>query len=213
MAGKVKTLKPAKRKAGRPPATFSARDALLFGAGSAFGTLGFAEAGIDDICSAANVGRATFYRFFRGKDEIFAALLDTANAHVEAAVMLAVNEAKGVESQLEAGIEAFLRAQIRSGNLARVLSAEVLSGRFAKQRAEGIRVFVQMFRSGVRSLGLRQQDDFVLYGLIGALEAISLEMLTRGTMEDAVIERAKASMLKILKGTLLGNRRATGSPK
>jgi AcrR family transcriptional regulator len=204
MANKVKEAPVRKRRVGRPPADFSAHDALLLGAERAFGTLGFADAGIDDICSAANVGRATFYRFFKNKDEILEALFERANTLVEDAVVRAISSTSGVEQQIEAGVEAFLRAQFLNGKLARVLVAEVMSGRFAKQREKNIQVFVKVFQTGMRNLGIKAPDVFVIHGLIGALEAISLEMLAEGEMDERLLARAKGAMLRIIKGTLLG---------
>ena len=43
---------------------------------------GYATTRVEDICAAASISRATFYRYFDGKDEVFDALIDLMMAEV-----------------------------------------------------------------------------------------------------------------------------------
>jgi AcrR family transcriptional regulator len=43
---------------------------------------GYAASRVDDICTEAAISRATFYRYFEGKDEIFDALIDLMSREV-----------------------------------------------------------------------------------------------------------------------------------
>lgn len=52
------------------------RDRLLEASLAVFGRRGYEDARVEDICQAAGSARATFYRYFGGKDDVFDALLD-----------------------------------------------------------------------------------------------------------------------------------------
>ena len=64
------------RRHGAPPVTRAeaTRGRLLEASLVVFGRKGVHETRVDDICDAAGVARATFYRHFDGKAEVFAAL-------------------------------------------------------------------------------------------------------------------------------------------
>jgi AcrR family transcriptional regulator len=49
---------------------------LLESALVVFSRKGFHDTRVDDVCSAAGISRATFYRYFEGKDALFDALVD-----------------------------------------------------------------------------------------------------------------------------------------
>ncbi len=51
------------------------RDRLVAAALEVFARKGYEDARVEDICQAAGSARATFYRHFSGKDEVFLALL------------------------------------------------------------------------------------------------------------------------------------------
>ena len=51
------------------------RDRLLSSALAVFGRVGFEDTRVEDICRAAGSSRATFYRHFSGKDDVFDGLL------------------------------------------------------------------------------------------------------------------------------------------
>jgi AcrR family transcriptional regulator len=58
------------------PSTDTRRLKIVESALAAFSRKGFYDSRVDDICSVARISRATFYRYFEGKDDIFDALLD-----------------------------------------------------------------------------------------------------------------------------------------
>ena len=53
------------------PRTGELRERLLDAAQRVFATSGYASATVDDIISAAATSRATFYRYFRSKEDLF----------------------------------------------------------------------------------------------------------------------------------------------
>jgi len=61
------------------------RNQILENALAVFSRNGFAASRVDDISTAAGISRATFYRYFDGKDDIFDALVDLMGNEVIAA--------------------------------------------------------------------------------------------------------------------------------
>lgn len=59
-----------------PPTLEKRRLHLLESALVVFARKGFHDTRIDDVCSAAGISRATFYRYFESKDALFDALVD-----------------------------------------------------------------------------------------------------------------------------------------
>lgn len=57
-------------------ATVDRRDQLLEQALVVLSRRSYAEARVEDICASAGVSRATFYRYFEGKDQLFDVLID-----------------------------------------------------------------------------------------------------------------------------------------
>jgi AcrR family transcriptional regulator len=49
---------------------------------SVFSRRGFYDSRVEDICAAAGISRATFYRYFEGKDDVFDALIEIMSAEV-----------------------------------------------------------------------------------------------------------------------------------
>jgi AcrR family transcriptional regulator len=65
-------------------AVLGTRDRLLAGALEVFARKGYEDARVEDICQEAGAARATFYRHFTGKDELFLALLHQLTAELDA---------------------------------------------------------------------------------------------------------------------------------
>ncbi len=67
------------------PPSQKRRDQILENALTVFSRKGFAASRVDDISAAAGISRATFYRYFDGKDGVFDALVDLMSTEVIAA--------------------------------------------------------------------------------------------------------------------------------
>src|SRR3954469_5521542 len=68
------------------------RARLLEAAGRVFARLGYEAASVDDIAFEAGIGKPTIYRYFEGKEALFAAVfaqtLDDLEARLDAALVL-----------------------------------------------------------------------------------------------------------------------------
>jgi AcrR family transcriptional regulator len=58
------------------------RTQILESALAIFSRKGFYDSRVDDICTTARISRATFYRYFDSKDEVFDALLEVMSREV-----------------------------------------------------------------------------------------------------------------------------------
>jgi AcrR family transcriptional regulator len=68
--------------AATPQSSEKRRNQILENALTVFSRSGFAASRVDDISTAAGISRATFYRYFDGKDDIFDALVDLMSIEV-----------------------------------------------------------------------------------------------------------------------------------
>jgi AcrR family transcriptional regulator len=65
-----------------PPTLEKRRSHLLESALVAFSSKGFHDTRVEDVCSTAGISRATFYRYFDGKEALFDALVDLMDVEV-----------------------------------------------------------------------------------------------------------------------------------
>lgn len=173
----------------------------MLGAGEAFGAKGFDAASVEDICRAANIVRSTFYRCYRSKEDVFAALLDAATTALVDSVRVAIASAHTTEERLDAALEAYLRAQAFAGPLARVLvhAATTPNAIGAARREKSVLELASLFRDG---LGADAPEDLLIYkALLSALEAISLDLMAEG-MDEEKIAHGKRLMKLLMAGLL-----------
>lgn len=84
------------------------RRALIDRAREAFATVGYQQAGIEDVSRAARVSRGALYHHFRDKKALFEAVVEQMQAEAAAAVATRAGRARNPWSQLMAGAEAYL---------------------------------------------------------------------------------------------------------
>lgn len=192
------------RKMGRPARDFSARSQILAGAGQAFGARGYGDTSVDDILTAADVSRRTFYRFFRNKDDVFEALYEVAASVLLQSVENAVAAVETQEAKLEAGVEAYLRTQAAAGALGRVLILEPLApgSRLAARHQETVHQFTKLFQRDVEKVRRKNIDPLLFRALVAAMEQVSLSLQAEAIETDFDIERGKRIMLRIAAATL-----------
>jgi len=80
------------------------RDQILDAAGEVFGQYGLRKTTMGDIVRAAGVARATVYRYFGSKDEVFVRVLEREMGDIIEAVRAAVAEESTTRKRLRAAI-------------------------------------------------------------------------------------------------------------
>jgi AcrR family transcriptional regulator len=158
------------------------RERLLEAGLEQFGTRGFGQTGVKDICRAAGLTDRYFYESFRDSAELFMAVFDRATQHMFELVARALADAPPEPAaQSRAVIEAYVRALADDPRLARVVFIEAPSAgpeverhmratlrRFARLAEEGARPYMP---KGMPDAALR----FGATSLVGAIERLMIE--------------------------------------
>jgi len=192
------------KRMGRPPADYSARDVIVQGAAEAFGRLGYARTSVEDILAAAGVSRRTFYRVFRGKDEVFHLLFDRALATALELIRAAVAGADTPAAKVEAGLRAYLGAHLAIGPLARVLLLEQFppGSTFGKRREAAVEAFIQLVEQEVRGLRRERVDPLLVRGVVAALDHVAIQLVGESRAGAFDVERGLRVMYRILAASL-----------
>ncbi len=75
---------------------------ILRAARELFGQFGLKKASVDDVARAASVSKATIYKYFSSKEDIFAAVVGAEAEEMLAAIRAAVEEERTLEGKLRA---------------------------------------------------------------------------------------------------------------
>ena len=158
------------------------RERLLDAGLTEFGTRGFGQTGVKDICRAAGLTDRYFYESFSDGTELFTAVFDRATQRLFELVAHALAESPpNPAEQSRAVIEAYVRALADDPRLARVVFIEAPSAgpdverhmratlrRFARLAEAGARPYLP---AGVSDAALR----FGATSLVGAIERLMIE--------------------------------------
>jgi AcrR family transcriptional regulator len=88
--------------------TLAQADKILAAAARLFATQRFHEARMEDIATAAEVGKGTLYRYFKDKDELYDALLVRAGEQLSRRLAEETAPASGARARLEAVVAALI---------------------------------------------------------------------------------------------------------
>jgi len=170
-----------------------------------FSKLGADATRVEDLLAAADVARRTFYKHFRSKDDVLAAIYEMVSrellATIEAHRDAGADPTAGVRSTLDiylgfhADNHCILRVLVEQG----MRSDSPLAPLRRRFRAELGRALDEAFR---RAAG-RALDPYVFVALLSALEGLSMELLSGGHAPAAAdVARARATLHGLLDATL-----------
>lgn len=181
------------------PSSLSTRLAhggVLAAAIEVFERKGFAQARVEDILEAAGIARRTFYRQFKNKEEVLAALYQLAAGEILSAL-------RGVEDEdeplvgIHRGIDVYLDYHVKNAGTLRVLLGQSMSpdsSLFAMRRTFRA-ALVQILDHAARKQG-KHLASFVFVALISALEGLSCELLeSKITPADVALARQTITSL------------------
>ena len=106
------------------------RHARLLEAGlEQFGTRGYAETAIGQLCAAASVSTRSFYEHFASREELLIALHDEINEEALLAVVAAMGtvDDRDLSARARAGVDAYLRTMTSDRRRARIVLVESVS--------------------------------------------------------------------------------------
>jgi len=185
-----------------------ARNMILFGATRVFATRGLRAVSVEDLLEAAQVSRRTFYRFFKGKEDVALAMYTLGTSSLLEACRRAIAKETDLIDQLAQCIDIHLGNARQMGRLVYVLGGEAqsLESPLYARRMEVHDALLAMFRGA--GAANKQVDPMLIRTLIFALEQVTRSVLEDGDegrrVTDAGIARARAVMLRVATATVAG---------
>ncbi|HMJ10285.1 MAG TPA: TetR/AcrR family transcriptional regulator [Polyangiaceae bacterium] len=175
------------------------RERILRGAAAAFGKLGYASTRVQDIVQEAGISRPTFYKLFDSKDAVFLALSETHHDTIRERLAQAYASTDDPAQQLGRALESFLRWRAELGPVGRVLDLEARSPGtlLEKQRRRTLAQVIELAQSGLKRAGRQPVDPALLRALVAAAENVADELFVESPVSEAVMQRAKAIVLRI----------------
>ncbi len=158
------------------------RERLLDAGLEEFGTRGFAQTGVRDICRRAGLTDRYFYESFRDGAELLTAVFDRATKQLfEVTAGALASAPPGAEARSRAVFEAYVRALADDSRLARVVFIEAPSAgpEVERHMRVTLRQFARLAAAGARPyLPARVTDEalrFAAISLVGAIERLMIE--------------------------------------
>lgn len=179
------------------------RQRVLRAALEVFAADGIEATRVQDLLEAANVARRTFYRHFRGKEDVLSALYEHVTAELVRALTPTSLAGDPVETVREV-LDAYLRFHVDHHRITRLLVGEALrAGSPLAPVRHRFRAQLATVLGGVCAQASgRVLDPYVFLALISALEGLSLELLREAPPRDADLERVRATLRGLLDATL-----------
>ncbi len=183
------------------------RGMVMMAAAKTFAERGYRAVSVEDLLSAANISRRTFYKAFSSKDDVGLALYRFGTDILVDACRRALVEDQDLLTRILACIDLHLRNAASMGRLVYVLGGEAHhqdSPLFAVRMGVHQRL-VEMLLAADRE---RKVDPLFVRTLVLALEAMVRSVLAEGDegrkVTDANIARARKVMARIVTGAIAG---------
>ncbi len=181
------------------------RNAILEGAGSAFARLGYGACRVEDIIEDAGVSRATFYKFFDSKEQVFDTVEDAFYLSFVTAIQGAIRPDLSPAEQADALLEAYLRWITGWRVLARTLWTDATRPRaqtLRDTREAAFKDFVDAIADLNVARGAPPADPFVSRGIIAAISEIGMALTEMPRVTEKDIQRARAAIIHMIVATL-----------
>lgn len=152
----------------------------------AFGTRGFHEVGVRDICAEAKLTERYFYESFSNREALFLAVYDRGIVRVREAILGAL-DGRSAEEMARAGLRAFLSLLRDEPMWARIILIDVMSvgPTVGTQSFEATRDFADLVGNIVRALYPDRDLDpqLVANGLVGSTVYLVMRWAQGGFVE------------------------------
>ena len=190
------------KRATNAVATQLARGPILATAMQVFAKHGIDDTRVEDILVAANIARRTFYKYFSSKEDVLAALYEVATGELVRSIEDARKREPSSLAGIHRGIDTYLDFHDSVPGLRELIELGLRSSSQLAPRRRWLRdELVRIMDEAVRELDGRRLDPLVYYGLLSALEGLSLQVLDDGA-KPADLERARKVIHALLDQTL-----------
>jgi AcrR family transcriptional regulator len=178
-----------------------AQGEIIGAAVGVFARLGFAATRVEDLLLATGIARRTFYKYFRSKEEVLAAVYELATGELLKAILAGTAGGTG-QTPLDAmrrALDVYLDYHVDNAPLLKVLVEQAIrsDSPLAAMRRRFRHALVELMREGVKEATGADHDPMLYAALISALEGLSLDLLAKGA-PVAEVRRAKRVMQELL---------------
>jgi AcrR family transcriptional regulator len=186
------------------------RNMILFGATRVFATRGMRATSVEHILEASGISRRTFYKMFRGKEDVAAALYRMGSETLLEGCRRAVAAETDPVRKIERCIDVHLANTRALGRLMFVLGgeAQLPESPLHARRMEVHESLAALLQEGHDALGNARIDPLLPRAIVFAMEAISRMVLAEGDegrqVTEASLERARSVMGRLVTAALLG---------
>ncbi|MEM9071375.1 MAG: TetR/AcrR family transcriptional regulator [Myxococcota bacterium] len=176
-----------------------ARNEVLRAALEVFARKGVRKTRVEDLLQASGIARRTFYKRFRGKDDVLAQLYAFATKELIQQIDEARARSQDPLSGLRAALDTYLEFHLQNRVIAKLLIEEATRSESPLHplRARFRRQLQRELADAFHELSGRALDPFVFVAVISGLEGISLELL-RDEPAPEDIARARATVLGLV---------------
>jgi len=168
-----------------------AQGTVLAAALGVFERMGYAKARVEDILEAAGIARRTFYKRFKGKEDVLVALYAAATGDILAALGEAEGEGTHPLASLHRAIDVYLAYHEKNAGTLRLLLGEAMrpNSPLHEMRKSFRGALVRILANVAQRTG-KSFSPLVFVALVSALEGLSLELLETGVRpKDVAVAR------------------------
>jgi AcrR family transcriptional regulator len=167
------------------------RQRIIRGLATALGEKGLGETTVADIVGNARVSKRTFYEYFDGKSDCFAALILSITDGMLDLIATAVGREDTWEDRVRAAVRTYMEAAASQPNLTRTLVLEVQAGgpEAMRVRREAVRRYADLFRRLSEQAAAEREDIRELDEPLATALAAGINELMLETVEDGRTDR------------------------
>jgi TetR/AcrR family transcriptional regulator, acrAB operon repressor len=192
------------------------REALLAASMTLFARNGFAGTSVDDIASACGITKGAVYWHFKGKEELFDAILERIRARWQEVVLRPVTDGSAPRARLDflfdCYTELFTEAPERCLFLQRILLEDdaVFAPRVAKIFRQTARFIAKIIEEGKARGDFREDVNplAAAHAILGALSGASQQSLANRSIKlPTLLYEVKAAFLARLRASYASHAR------
>ena len=183
------------------------RGLILDAAGRSFGRYGYRKTTVGDIVREAGVARATVYKYFATKDDMFRAVIDREMEDIVRAVRTAVEKESTTRERLRAAVvtqSATIREKVNVYRLTIQALSDVIGRTHAEtghMAEEAIRTYSWILEEGVRKNEIVVDDiETTAWSILLAFKGVFMTTIT-GEFEE-LLPAASERLLELVWGGL-----------
>lgn len=185
-------------------ASFLYRNRILEAAARIFARYGVRQVSVEHLLEASSVSRRTFYRYFRGKEDVLRVLYAVSVQYALDRMRQAMDSTPDLAGKLERFVDTYLSFNRTDAELFRLLEIESLrpDTPLARTRAEVADALTRLLADELQRVTGQRPDPWMLMGLLAGLTGVSVQLHALGAVTPARLQRARRVMLRILLAAL-----------